>query len=188
MIGILLIEMSGYIGRLLRCEDIRHKIMYCERHSNVETRLGCSKCGTLICVKCLTQTPVGARCPDCALVSRPPTLEFGAGILLRALGTGIVMSGVTGFLWGFLFFALFSIPFLPWIAIVGIGYAIGEAISTSVNRKRGRYLQYIAGASVIFSYAVAGFINPLIFGITLPNLFFLLMLGVGVFIATSRVG
>ena len=164
------------------------KIMYCERHSSVETRLGCSKCGTPICVKCLTQTPVGARCPDCAIVSRPPTLELGMGILLRALSTGIVMSGVTGFLWGLLFFDLFRIPFLPWIAIVGIGYAIGETVSASVNRKRGRYLQYIAGSSVMLSYVVAGFINPLIFGITLPDLFFLLMLGVGVFIAISRVG
>tara|TARA_B100001013_G_C24442551_1_gene376325 strand:+ start:256 stop:591 length:336 start_codon:yes stop_codon:yes gene_type:complete len=110
------------------------------------------------------------------------------GILLRALSTGIVMSGVTGFLWGLLFFDLFRIPFLPWIAIVGIGYAVGETVSASVNRKRGRYLQYIAGSSVMLSYVVAGFINPLIFGITLPDLFFLLMLGVGVFIAISRVG
>ena len=100
----------------------------------------------------------------------------------------MVLAGVTGLLWGLIFFDLFSIPFLPWIAIIGIGYAIGEGISASVNRKRGRYLKYIAGASVVLSYVVAGLVSPLVFVFTFPSLFFLLMLGVGVLVAAGRIG
>ena len=161
---------------------------YCARHPEIETYLGCSRCGTLICPRCLVQTPVGARCPDCAQVRRLPTFEHGKATLVRAVGAGVVLAGVTGALWGLVFFDLFRIPFLPWIATVGIGYAIGEGISASVNRKRGRYLQYIAGASVVLSYVVAGLVSPLVFVFTFPSVFFLLMLGVGAYMAASRVG
>lgn len=37
----------------------------CYRHPDRETRLGCSRCGRLICNECATSTPVGYRCPDC---------------------------------------------------------------------------------------------------------------------------
>ena len=161
---------------------------YCARHPQVETRLGCSQCGTLICPQCLVQTPVGARCPDCARVRRLPTFEYGTVTLVRAVGAGVALAGATGFLWGLVFFDLFRIPFLPWIAVIGIGYVIGEGISASVNRKRGRYLQYIAGASVVLSYVVAGLVSPLVFVFTFPSIFFLLMLGVGAYMAASRVG
>ena len=95
---------------------------------------------------------------------------------------------MTGVLWGLVFFDLFRMPFLPWIAVIGIGYVTGEGIRASVNRKRGRYLQYIAGASVVLSYVVAGLVSPLVFVFTFPNIFFLLMLGVGAYMAASRVG
>jgi len=161
---------------------------YCTRHPEIETRLGCSRCGTLICSRCLVQTLVGARCPDCAQVRRLPTFDYGTATLVRAVGTGVVLAGVTGVLWGLVFFDLFRMPFLPWIAVIGIGYVTGEGIRASVNRKRGRYLQYIAGASVVLSYVVAGLVSPLVFVFTFPNIFFLLMLGVGAYMAASRVG
>ncbi|MBA3326804.1 MAG: rhomboid family intramembrane serine protease [Solirubrobacterales bacterium] len=38
----------------------------CYRHSDRETGVSCSSCGRPICPDCMTPTPVGMRCPECA--------------------------------------------------------------------------------------------------------------------------
>jgi membrane associated rhomboid family serine protease len=38
----------------------------CYRHPNRVTGVSCSSCGRPICPDCMTPTPVGMRCPDCA--------------------------------------------------------------------------------------------------------------------------
>jgi membrane associated rhomboid family serine protease len=38
----------------------------CYRHPNRETGVSCSSCGRPICPDCMTPTPVGMRCPECA--------------------------------------------------------------------------------------------------------------------------
>ncbi len=38
----------------------------CYRHPNRETNVSCSSCGRPICPDCMTPTPVGMRCPECA--------------------------------------------------------------------------------------------------------------------------
>ena len=38
----------------------------CYRHPNRETGVHCSNCGRAICPDCMTSTPVGMRCPECA--------------------------------------------------------------------------------------------------------------------------
>jgi membrane associated rhomboid family serine protease len=38
----------------------------CYRHPNRETGVSCSNCGRPICPDCMTPTPVGMRCPECA--------------------------------------------------------------------------------------------------------------------------
>lgn len=38
----------------------------CYRHPNRETAVACSSCGRPICPDCMTPTPVGMRCPECA--------------------------------------------------------------------------------------------------------------------------
>src|SRR3954447_19278959 len=38
----------------------------CYRHPDRETRVSCSSCGRPICPECMTPTPVGMRCPECA--------------------------------------------------------------------------------------------------------------------------
>lgn len=38
----------------------------CYRHPKVETGVSCSSCGRPICPDCMTPTPVGMRCPECA--------------------------------------------------------------------------------------------------------------------------
>jgi membrane associated rhomboid family serine protease len=38
----------------------------CYRHPGRETNVSCSNCGRPICPDCMTVTPVGMRCPECA--------------------------------------------------------------------------------------------------------------------------
>src|SRR5919202_2368846 len=38
--------------------------MTCYRHPDRETLLSCSECGRPICTECMTQAPVGLRCPE----------------------------------------------------------------------------------------------------------------------------
>lgn len=38
----------------------------CYRHPSRETRVSCSSCGRPICPDCMTPSPVGMRCPECA--------------------------------------------------------------------------------------------------------------------------
>jgi membrane associated rhomboid family serine protease len=54
----------------------------CYRHPDRETGVSCSSCGRPICPDCMTPTPVGMRCPECASqktrVVRNPTGTPGA--------------------------------------------------------------------------------------------------------------
>jgi membrane associated rhomboid family serine protease len=43
----------------------------CYRHPNRETGVSCSNCGRPICPDCMTATPVGMRCPECAKQRTP---------------------------------------------------------------------------------------------------------------------
>jgi membrane associated rhomboid family serine protease len=95
----------------------------CYRHPNRETGVACSNCGRPICPDCMTPTPVGMRCPECArertrVVRGPsrPANEPTATIVLIAinviafiaeLATGSTMGSggrgsvvVDGGLWG----------------------------------------------------------------------------------------
>jgi membrane associated rhomboid family serine protease len=62
----------------------------CYRHPGRETNVGCSNCGRPICPDCMTVTPVGMRCPECARertrVHRTPSgIATGAAPVTYAL-------------------------------------------------------------------------------------------------------
>jgi membrane associated rhomboid family serine protease len=52
----------------------------CYRHPNRETGVRCSNCERPICPDCMTSTPVGMRCPECARrgATRVRTMRSGA--------------------------------------------------------------------------------------------------------------
>ena len=137
--------------------------MYCARHSQVETVLRCGRCETPICPRCLVQTPVGARCPVCANVRRLPTIDVKPVFLVRGFAAAVAAGLAVGGAWGFLSSGSgrgFGGLFIIFIAM-GIGWAMGEAIGSATNRKRGQALQACAIFGVILAYltrnAVAGF-------------------------------
>jgi membrane associated rhomboid family serine protease len=56
----------------------------CYRHPNRETGVSCSNCGRPICPDCMTSTPVGMRCPDCA--RQTTKVKVGAGAFSPTAG------------------------------------------------------------------------------------------------------
>ena len=155
--------------------------MKCATHPDVETNLRCGKCGKPICPKCLVQTPVGARCPECAKLYKLPTFRVSTKYYLRAIGAGLGMAIVCGIVWGAVMgFAPFF--YLNFLLAAGVGYAIGEVMSLSVNRKRGTSLAVIAGITVAISYLVSIFVP---WG-GLFSLFDILALALGIFVAVTR--
>ena len=155
--------------------------MRCATHPDVETNLRCGKCGKPICLKCQVQTPVGARCPDCAELRRLPTFRVSIKHYLRAVGTGLGMAIVCGIVWGALM-GLVPFFYLNLLLAPGAGYAIGEVISLSVNRKRGTGLAIVAGITMVISYLVS-ILYPWGFPFS-P--FDLLALALGIFVAITR--
>jgi len=155
----------------------------CVRHPDVETNLTCGKCGDPICPKCMVQTPVGARCPKCANLRKLPVFEVPATYYLRAVAAGLVSAGALGAVWAFIPFAGF------FVLIIGaaLGFAVGEAISYSVNRKRGRGLQVIAGVSVLVAFIVRGILEYGVdFQAMFTSVYGVIALAIGLVVAVSR--
>jgi hypothetical protein len=91
------------------------------------------------------------------------------------------MAIVCGIVWAVVG-GVMRFPFLNLILAAGAGYAIGEVMSLSVNRKRGTGLAVIAGGALVASYLVSMFLPwGLRFG-----LFDLLALALGIFVAVTR--
>ncbi len=155
--------------------------MKCTYHPDVETNLRCGKCGKPICPKDMVQTPVGAKCRDCAKLYKLPTYQVSTKHYLRAAGTGLGIAIICGIAWG-LIGGVVPFFYLNLLIAAGVGYAIGEVISRSVNRKRGTGLAVIAGGCVVISYLV-GIFSPL--GLHFW-VFDILALALGIFIAVNR--
>jgi hypothetical protein len=128
-------------------------VTYCARHPEVETYLRCGRCDTPICPRCLVQTPVGARCPTCANVSRLPTMDVTTPFLLRGLGAALVAGAALGAFWGYLSGGRFGL-FLIFLVGIGLGWAMAEAVSLATNRKRSTTLAACAVAGIVLAFFV----------------------------------
>jgi hypothetical protein len=165
--------------------------MQCATHPEIETELGCSRCGKAICPRCLVQTPVGARCRECANVRRLPQYNLGTSTYIRGAAAAIVAGLAAGVAWWF--FNIFSYGWL-FAAIIGIaiGYLIGESVAFATNRRAGPPLQVIAAGGVLLAYLVRVGLLLAIDDLTLSDLrgfevFPLLAMIVAGWIATQRV-
>jgi hypothetical protein len=164
------------------------RAMRCTTHPEVETNLRCGKCDKPICPKCLVQTPVGARCRECARLYKLPTYRVSGSYYLRAAGTALGLAVVTGLIWGLIESFLPSYIF-SLIAAAGIGWVIGELVSLAVNRKRSGGLAAIGGAAVVICYGIAYLVEYFRSGFTFnlyPSIFTLVALGIGVYFSVNR--
>lgn len=163
-------------------------VTYCKRHSNVESNLGCSRCGDLICPQCLIQTPVGARCPDCANVRSNPLVTTSGIDLTRAIaagvGTAVVLSAIV---------YLFLLPAFGVLGIVvalvapaAIGYAVGEAVHRAAGYRRNNTLAWVAGISVVVGFAALGSVAALL-SVPVFATAGIFGIAIGVYLAVRRV-
>ena len=153
----------------------------CSFDPDVETGLACGRCARYICPRCMIQTPVGARCPECARVRKLPTFDVQPSYYVRAVVAGGVVAVVGGVAWGLLLRAA-PIPFLPWLLGIGVGYLVGETVSVASNRKRGTGLAVVAGASMAIAFVAMLLVSP-----PLNIIGLLLMLAAGIYVAVNRV-
>ncbi|GEM_PF-125036 len=183
-------------------QDERSLVTFCATHPEVETALRCGRCDKPICPRCIVQTPVGGRCKECANMKRLPIFEVSAQNYAKAVVLAFLASLVLGFIWA-------SLPFRGYFSFIvsaGVGYALGELVSYAASRKSSVGLKIIAGASVVLCYLssvttpilatlvslnvfkTAAFLNLFISGVVglLSNPFAWLIVGIGVFVAVTR--
>jgi hypothetical protein len=137
------------------------------------------------------QTPVGARCRECARLTRLPTFQLYGQYYLRAAGTALGLAVVFGLIWGFLKSYLGGFgPVISLLFGYGIGYAIAEITALAVNRKRGRWLAVIGALAVVITFGVAALVDFFRFGYFYlsgyPNLFTIVAMGFGIYIVANR--
>jgi len=136
------------------------QIRVCLRHAGTESNLECGKCGCLVCPKCMVHTPVGVRCPECSAPKKFPAFEISYIVLIKAALAGIFAAVILGLVFGLISTILFKIPFIPWIALLGLGYVVGEVVSIAANRRQSRQISAIALVSLLVSFIMIALINP----------------------------
>ncbi len=161
--------------------------MRCDAHPDVETALRCGKCDKPICPKCMVETPVGARCRECARINKLPTFQISNKQMLVSSCVGLLIAVAYGFLWGMLsLFANFI--FLNLLLGAGAGFVISEGMSRVINRKRGTKLAVIAIILVVVS-GFASIFTPLGM-IYSPTIMFIMLdivaVGIGIYVAVNR--
>lgn len=122
------------------------RIVQCPRHPETETALRCSRCDTPICPRCLVQSPVGARCPDCARTIRAPMYILNAQHVLAALAVALLGGIGMGIIWGTVG-RVFSYGFFLIFVGAALGYGFTRMMELATRGKRG---------PVVIAFAIAG--------------------------------
>ena len=160
--------------------------MQCANHPDVETGLTCNKCGKPICPKCMVQTPVGARCGQCAKLKKLPTFQLSRADFVKSILAGLGTALIGGIIWYLVSHFVFQGLILNILLAAAVGYGIGQVVSLSVNRKRGLSLKVIASISVFIAYVIGNHVAMPLHFILYFNLMNLIVIAVGVYMSTFR--
>jgi membrane associated rhomboid family serine protease len=120
----------------------------CYRHPDRETNVACSNCGRPICPDCMTSTPVGMRCPECARqktrVVRSPSGAFSGATPVTFGLIGVCVAAFIAQVSGGMGMATGSPAGSVTVDYALIGYGLvglGEAIGVA----EGEYYRIITG-------------------------------------------
>lgn len=139
----------------------------CARHPNTPTDLRCSRCETPICPRCIVQTPVGARCPDCGKGTPAPMYQVTPVSAARIVSATIAIGLGIGLLWGLLLPAVGAFGFFTIFLGAFAGYGMVWLMDKASGRKRGPWVQVAAAGCLVLAYVVR---NAIVFGgLIVPN-------------------
>lgn len=168
----------------------------CLRHPGVLSNLRCGRCNDLICPQCMVQSPVGARCPDCANIGQAPIFRATSVELARMIGLSLIAAAAFGFGYAVAVWVMWKvgIPFRIAVVVSSVIVGMSGAPLGDIVRRAGKYkldkrLRAVAAATVLLAWLFAQFaIGWLgVGGLIFVNIVSYLGLGVGVYIAMNRV-
>ena len=110
--------------------------LVCANHRFRKTNLRCNKCNRPVCKACVELTPVGYRCKQCVQKSQYTFETVQGQDYAKAFGASAVISVIAG---GLLVALVVTVIFAPFI-----GGIIAEQVHRAVQRRRGRYLPWVA--------------------------------------------
>jgi hypothetical protein len=160
-------------------------IVQCPRNPGTETALRCSRCDTPICPQCLVQTPVGARCRDCARIVKSPIYTLSGGGIARALVATLIGAVVMGVVWGWITASLPGLGLFSFFAGAGLGYAFTRLLELATNHKRGPGPIAFAVSGICLAFLI----QLVVAGVAFDSSFLryelgaLIALGVGIYFA-----
>ncbi len=135
-------------------------VVQCPRDPGVETALRCSRCDTPICPKCFIQTPVGARCRDCARLHKSPVYTLSSAHLIRAAAAAVIGGVIMGLIWGFVLLP-FTVGIFSIFIGAGLGYAFTRALDLATGRKRGPAVVTFAMLGIAIAWSMQFlFVDP----------------------------
>ncbi len=149
--------------------------MYCVNHPSVETLVTCSACGAPICPDCMVETPVAAKCPNCAKMPRSSLVRLKPDRLVLTVIIGLAAAAIGGFMFGLFVSAL---SFFAIIIAFGLGAGVGEAVSRASGRFRDLRLAAWASAcaalGILFPFFLKGFA---VYGLSSPTVDYVIAIG-----------
>ncbi len=126
-------------------------VVDCPRNPGVRTALRCQRCDTPICPKCLVQTPVGAKCRDCAKIMKSPIYTLNSLQFAKAAGVALVGGVITGLIWAAILFP-FTVGFLSIFVGAGLGYLFTRLLEWATGHKRGTMMVCLAAAGILIAW------------------------------------
>lgn len=151
-------------------------VVECPRDPGVETALRCSRCETPICPRCLIQSPVGARCRDCAKTLKNPIYTLETTHLVRAALAAVIGGVAMGLIWGFVLLP-FTVGFFSIFLGAGLSWAFTKAMDFATGRKRGPVVAWFAVGGIVIAWSMTLLFIP--FSIALYGL---VAAGIGVYL------
>lgn len=134
-------------------------ITQCARDPEVQTALRCSRCDTPICPKCMIQTPVGARCKDCARIAKSPVYTLTGPAAAKAATASVVGGVAMGLIWGFILLP-FTFGFLSIFVGAGLGWVFTRMLELVTGRKRGPYVVAFAILGIGIAWSIQLLLVP----------------------------
>jgi membrane associated rhomboid family serine protease len=132
----------------------------CYRHPNRETGVSCANCGRPICPECMTATPVGMRCPECA--RQRTRVRIGPAALGRSVPRAT--------------YVLIAINVIVFLAELVSGATFASSTGGSLIRDGGLLGPKIADNHEYYRIVTGGFLHANFLHLAL-NMFVLYVLG-----------